>query len=299
MNGGSKQVLSVFSPGQAGLAILRRILVGAVILTFLLLWWSGWKWFPAVIWLVVPMIAVVLPGIRRMVDESWGLVVGLVLCAFSLTEDVPGALVAVAWGLAIAAVAGLVLLKGGLAGWRKWVPITALSIAGILVLTGEIVWIIGANARKAEAARLAEQSRQYNVSKLLPTSPRDAVFALVEGVTGTEKAENVCTVFSPVAAAQFAVAHRAADCAGAFATLRGQIRNERAYVTLWIPTQESEKSLSPPGQPRQLDACGLKFGNALSGEEPDAGPQLGKLTFVQQFGAGWLITDYRPCEPPG
>lgn len=296
MKGGNgKQVLSVLAPGPTGLAILRRTLLGAAVLSFLMLWWSGWRWFPTVIWAVIPTLIVVLPGVRRLIDESWGLVVGLLVGAFALTAYVPGELVAVAWGAAIAAVAGLMLVKGGF-GWRKWVPIAALSVAGVLVLVGGIVWIVGAKERAAEDQRQAQLAHEDAVAKLLPASPRSAVFALVEGVAVPEKAERVCFAFSPTAAAEFAVAHQAADCVGALAKLRTQIRSFSDYVNqLSIPTQAEETSPPAPGAPRHLDACHLEFTNFISGGDAAAGPQIGLLTFQQQHGAGYLITEYQQC----
>ncbi|WP_410597856.1 hypothetical protein [Amycolatopsis sp. lyj-23] len=296
MKGGSgKQVLSVLAPGPTGLAILRRTLLGVAVLAFLLLWWSGWRWFPTVIWAVIPTLVVVLPGVRRLIDESWGLVVGLLVAAFALTASVPGELVAVAWGAAIAAVAGLMLVKGGF-GWRKWVPIAALSVAGVLVVTGGIVWIVNAKDRAAEAQRQAQLAHEDNVSKLLPTSPRSAVIGLVEAVAVEAKAERACFTFSPTAAAEFAVAHQAADCLGALAKLRKDVRNFDDYVNqVSIPTQDEEKNPPPAGAPRRLDACHLEFSNFISGGDDRAGPQIGLLTFQQQHGNGYLITEYRPC----
>lgn len=296
MKGGSgKQVLSVLAPGPTGLTILRKALLGVAVLAFLLLWWSGWRWFPTVIWVVIPTLVVVLPGVRRLIDESWGLVVGLLVGALALTAYVPGELVAVAWGIAVAAVAGLMLVKGGF-GWRKWVPIGALSVAGVLVVVGGIVWIIDAKDRAAEAQRQAQLAHEENVSKLLPTSPRSAVFGLVEGVAIPEKADRVCFTFSPVAAAQFAVAHQAADCLGALAKLRTEVRSFSDYVNqLSIPAQDEEKNPPPAGRPVHLDACHLEFTNFISGGDPEAGPQIGQLTFEQKYGNGFLITEYRPC----
>ncbi|WP_329073496.1 hypothetical protein [Amycolatopsis sp. NBC_01480] len=294
---GGQQVLSVLAPGQAGQKIQRRVLLGVGLLAFLLFWWSGWDWWPTVVYAVVPTLIVILPGVRRLVDESWGLIVGLTLAAFVLMPQVPGSLVATAWGLALGAVAASTIRRHRF-GWRKWVPRAALVPAVALVVLGGLAWWAGAQDRAAEQARQAAEAHQHNVSKLLPTSPRSAVFALVEAVAVPTKADRVCFAFSPTAAAEFAAAHQAADCMGALAKLRTQVRTFYDYVNqLGIPTQAEETSPPPAGAPLHLDACHLTFTNFISGGDEHAGPQIGMLTFERQFGNGYLITDYQPCRP--
>lgn len=290
-----QQVLGVLGPGPLGRKIQLLTLLGVGTLAFLLFWWSDWHWWPTILFFLGPLVFVALPGIRRLIDESWGLVVGCLLAAFVLMPETPGSLVATAWGLAIVAVAGAAFRRHRF-GWRKWVPLAALVPAVALVVLGGLAWWAGAQARAADEARQAQQAHQYNVSKLLPTSPRSAVFALVEAVAVPAKADRVCYAFSPTAAAEFAVAHQAADCIGALAKLRTQVRTFYDYVNqLGIPTQDEEKNPPAAGAPTHLDACHLTFTNFISGGDEHAGPQLGLLTFQQQYGNGYLITSYQPC----
>lgn len=293
---GSAEVVKDALNGDRTRRVRRRALLGAAVLALLAFWWSDWDWWPGVVWAGVPMLLVMLPGIRKLVDEEWGLLAGLLLFALQLLPQLDGAQVAMAWGAAALVVAAATFRRGR-HGWRAWAPWVAAGLALVTFGIGFAVWWSGQAERDADQARQAQEAHRYNVSKLLPTSPREAVFALVEGVAQTERADRVCTVFSPVAAASFAVAHRAADCEGALAVLRAQIKDWSAYVNqLWIPTQEQEKNPPKAGMPRQLDACHLEFGNVLAGDHPDAGPQLGVLTFEQQYGNGWLIIAYEPCR---
>lgn len=292
---GSARVLKVAMQGERLQRLQKLGLIGGAVLWFLLFWFSGWDWWPGVIYAVAPMLLVVLPGIRRLVDESWGLVAGLVLFALQLLPDVDGALAAVAWGATVGVVAACTVRRGR-HGWRQWLPWCGVAAGVAVAGLGLAVWLSGQAARDQAAQQAVWDQHQDSVSRVLPSRPREAVFALVEGVADAGKVPQACGVFSPTAAAEFAVAHQAADCPGALATLRTQIRSWSDYVNqLSVPTQPDE--LNPPaaGQPFQLDACHLQFTNVIAGGDEQAGPQIGRLTLLQQRGNGWLVTEYRPC----
>lgn len=288
----NQQVLGALSPGPAGQKVQRRALLGTFVLAFLLFWWSDWDWWPTIFWFLVPLVVVFLPGIRRLVDETWGLVAGFILFALALMPEVSGALIALAWGLAIAATAGVSIRRHRF-GWRKWVPIIALALGGILIILGGLAWWAGESDRKAAAAARAAEDRRYQLSKLYPPTPRSAIFQLIDGVVTPPKREGICFMFSPTAEQQFAQAHGAADCEGALANLQRQITDFAGYVNYMYIPRTAEVDLSPGVV--QLDACRLEFSSWLTGGPDNPGPQLGKLTFEQQYGNGWLVTNYEPC----
>jgi len=288
----NQQVLQALSPGPAGQRVQRRALLGTFALAFLLFWWSGWDWWPAVVWFLAPLIVVILPGIRRLVDETWGLIAGFILAALMLMPELPASRVTVAWGLAIAATAG-VSLRRHRVGWRKWVPIIALGLGMVLAFVGGLTWWAGEHDRRADAARQAEEVHRYQVSKTLPTSGRSAVLSLVEAVAFTvpQKVDGICFVFTPPAAAQFAAAHQAMDCPGAIAQLHQQVRARGDYANdVFIPGAADRDDPA-----HRIDACHLDFGNYLTGATQDPGPQIGVLTIERQYGNGYLITGYQPC----
>jgi hypothetical protein len=66
---------------------------------------------------------------------------------------------------------------------------------------------------------------------------------------------------------------------------------------LWIPVLPTGQQ--PAGQDRaitQLNACHPEFGNFIFGDFVEAGPQLGRFVFLQQYSAGSIIIEYRPCS---
>lgn len=292
---GSRQVLKAAMQGERLQRLQKLGLIGAGVLWLLLFWWSGWDWWPGVVYAVVPMLVVVLPGVRRLVDESWGLVVGLALFALQLLPEVDGALVAVAWGAA-AAVVSACTVRRGQHGWRQWLPWCGVAAGLATAGVGLAVWFSGQADRDRAAEQAAQEQHEDSVSRVLPQRPRAAVFALVEGVADPARAPQACGVFSPTAAAEFAVAHQAADCPGALAVLRTRIQSWSDYVNqLSVPSQPDEMNPPGPGRPFRMDACHLTFTNVVAGGDEQAGPQIGLLTLVQQRGNGWLVTEYRPC----
>lgn len=70
--------MALLGESEIARRVQRFMLLGAATLSVLLTWFSGWYWW-AWLWGVIPLIVVMLPGIRRLVDESWGLVVGLLV----------------------------------------------------------------------------------------------------------------------------------------------------------------------------------------------------------------------------
>lgn len=278
--------------------IARRVqkltLLGAGVLALLLFAFSGWYWW-ALLWGLIPLVVVSLPGVRRLVDESWGLIVGLFVVALSLADRVEGSLWWLALSLAAGAVAGSVMRRRR-RGWRRWVPLSVLGLALVGVLVSGLAWWSGKAARDAEAARQAELFHEQQVAKLRPRSPRAVAYALVEAVgQPKERAERTCIVFSDAAARQFAASVGAPDCVSAFEQLNRQITDWYAYVNeLWVPYDAVEQHAGSGFA--QLDACRLEWGNVLSGEVANAGPQLGRMDMVQQYGEGYLVTRFEPCR---
>ncbi|NIH87081.1 hypothetical protein [Amycolatopsis granulosa] len=265
----------------------QRALLGTFVLAFLLFWWSDWDWRPARLWFLAPLVVVSLPPVRRRVDETWGLVAGLLLAARALMPEVPGGLVALAWGLAIAATGG-VSIRRHRSGRRKWVPIIALALGGVLILGG-VHWLAGEPDRKA--ARVAEY-RRYQLSMLYPSSPGNAMWELIDGMVTPAKRYMVCFMFSPAAEQQFARAHGAADCEDVLANLQPRISNFDGSVK-GVP-YESQIDLGP-GRAR-LDACHLEFSSPGTDRYDNDGPQLGVFEFEQQYDNGWMVTNYEPCR---
>lgn len=273
--------------------IVRRVqrlaLLGFGTLALLLTWFSGWYWW-AWLWAVIPLVVVILPGIRRLVDESWGLAAGLLVVALTLSTHTAGALLSMAWTLAAAVVAGAV------ASWRRGglIPLGAFGLTLVGVVASVAVWWSGNAAADAEAARQAELFHEQQIAQLRPNTPRGVVIALVDAVGEPWRADRVCIVFAPQAAEQFAAAQHAPDCVSALGHLHDQIRDFDAYVNqLWIPAGADH--VDQRARTASVDACHLEFGNVLSGDSPDAGPQLGRFDMAQQFGAGYLVTNYQPC----
>lgn len=294
MNVGSRSVFKAAEMGPGLRTVQKLALIGAAVLWFLLFWWSGWDWWPGVVYAGVPLLVVILPGIRRLVDESWGLVVGLALFALQLMPDVDGALVAIAWGAAIAAVSAATIRRGR-HGWRQWAPWIGAAVGVLLAGVAFLVWLSYEADLDAAAAARAAEDRRYQLSKLYPPTPRSAIFQLIDGMVTPMKREMVCFMFSPEAELQFAQAHGAADCESALGTLQRQITSFDDYVNYaWIPSG-SETVISPGRE--VLDACHLEFSSWLTGGNPNPGPQLGTFEFEQQYSNGWKVTRYTPCAP--
>ncbi|WP_435062374.1 hypothetical protein [Amycolatopsis thermoflava] len=291
-NVGSRSVLKAAEMGPGLRTAQKLALIGAAVLWFLLFWWSGWDWWPGVVYAGVPLLIVILPGIRRLVDESWGLVVGLALFALQLMPDVDGALVAIAWGAAIAAVSAATIRRRR-HGWRQWAPWIGVAVGGLLAGVAFLVWLSYEADRDAAAAARAAEDRRYQLSKLYPPTPRSAIFQLIDGVVTPPKREGICFMFSPTAEQQFAQTHGAADCEGALANLQRQITDFGGYVNYMYIPRTAEVDLSPGVV--QLDACRLEFSSWLTGGPDNPGPQLGRFEFEQQYGNGWMVTTYQGC----
>ncbi|NIH81417.1 hypothetical protein [Amycolatopsis viridis] len=285
----SQQVQDALSPGPAGRKVRWRALVGAFVLAWLSLWWSDWHWWPATWWFLAPLVVVViLPGIRRRVDKTWGLVAGFLLAALVLMPEVPGALIQLAWGLAIAAT-GVVSFRRPRSGSGAWVPIMALVVGGVLI-AGGLVWWGNESDRKAAAAA---EYRLYRLSLLYPKFPHRVVWQLIEGMRTPAKRYLVCFMFSPAAEQQFARAHGAADCEGALANLQPQITNFNGSAgNVEIPDHQTDYRL---GRAR-LDACHLKLPTPGTDRYDNAGPQLGMFELEEQYDNGWMVTNYEPCR---
>ncbi|PXY16498.1 hypothetical protein BAY59_38460 (plasmid) [Prauserella coralliicola] len=279
--------------GQSEIA--RRLqqfaLLGAATLALLLTWFSGWYWWPW-LWALIPVLVVILPGIRRLVDESWGLIAGLLVVALSLSGRVEASTATLAWSLAAAVTAGAV------AYWRRGglVPLAALGVTLVALVASVAVWWSGKAERDAEAARQAQLFHEQQVAKLRPRTPRAVVYALVEAVGyPADRAERTCIVFDDQAARQFAASVGAPDCAAAFHRLSEQVRDRYAYVNeMWLPYQAVSQHAGSGAA--RVDACQLEWGNVLSGEVSNAGPQLGRMDMVQQYGEGYLVTRFAPCR---
>uniref|UniRef100_UPI003F4937A4 hypothetical protein n=1 Tax=Amycolatopsis sp. CA-290885 TaxID=3239925 RepID=UPI003F4937A4 len=292
------QIYGVFAPGPGMHKVQRLAVLGAGVLWLLLFWWSDWTWWPQLLLLIIPTVLVVLPGIRKLVDESWGLIAGLLLAAYTLMFSVDGALVAVAWGAAIGAVAAASFRRHRF-GWRKWAPLAALVPAIVLLVLGGLAWWATASDRAEREAQQRAEQHAYDKSKLLPTA-RGSVFMLVEaiGLDYPERRARACAVFTPEAASQFAAAHQAPDCPAALLQLHGKVRKFHDYVNqMSIPSDAVFQDYK--AKTARIDACRLEFTSILAGGDPQAGPQVGVLHLQQQYSNGFLITGYEACAPRG
>lgn len=290
---GTGRTLSETLLGQSETArkLQQFALLGTATLALLLTGFAGWYWWPW-LWGLIPLVVVVLPGIRRLIDELWGLLAGLLAVALVLSSHVEASAASLAWSLAAAVTAG------GVATWRRGgiVPLVAVGVTVAAVIASTAVWWSGENQRDAAAELQAQLFHEQQVAKLRPHRPQGVVTALVEAVaTPAERADRACIVFSPEAAREFADAHHAPDCVSALQALSRQVRDFDVYVNqLGLPANAVTYS-GPRMSNATVDACHLEFGNVLSGDMPTAGPQLGRLDMVQQYGEGYLVTDYQPC----
>lgn len=274
----------------------RLVLLGLLVFA-LVLWpfsdWEIWAWvfgLGATILVGVTLGAI---GARERLGPTWILSSGLVVVVgFLITYTTPAV-----WGLGAGVVLTLmgIVAVSGKVGFPRKVWLTSLIAGPVLLVVCAIVITIGAVQLHRQQEKAEQEFHDLQVSKILPR-PRGAVLLLVETIGFQQKTENACFVFTDHAREQFARANGADTCEGAIANLHRQVRNADQYVNyVWIPNQADR--LLPDGKTTIMDACHLEFGNFISGAYSGAGPQIGRLTFVQQYGNGSFITDYQPCTP--
>lgn len=252
--------------------------------------WGLWPWAYGLGATLVVGATLGAIGAREAIGPAWILAAGLLVAdGFLLSYTTP-----TGWGLAAGVVFTLlgIAAKSGRFGVANWVRLTALISGPLLLVTCLIVYAVGAVQQHRQQDQAEQRAREFQLAKMLPSSPRAVVISLVESIARRDPVHG-CFVFNEQAAEQFARAHGAADCAGALNRLAGQITDWSDYVNnVWLPYDAETRPT--PGS-AVLDACQLEWSNFLSGSNPSPGPQLGRLTVLQQYGQGWKVVDYRPC----
>ncbi|CAM3410796.1 hypothetical protein KIPE111705_07100 [Kibdelosporangium persicum] len=99
-----------------------------------------------------------------------------------------------------------------------------------------------------------------------------------------------CELFTAAGRAQFAAAHKAADCPAAVAVMRAQVVNPTVYRN---PHTITTQTTDVTGR-TVVDGCRLKWSTWAGPTVP--GPQIGHLELEHPPGSvGYLIAGYTPC----
>ncbi|WP_157358730.1 hypothetical protein [Amycolatopsis sp. ATCC 39116] len=278
-----------------------------------------WRWGPSVTVFGVALVAYVASGDPWPWVYALGVVLVLaVLGARKRLGPVRTAAVGVAvadvlwlsavpwWGwllavgiLGLVAVAGLVAVRRLPAG--GWQAITAGAVAGAMVVAGGVGWIVDARARAAQEALWAAQQHQENLSRILPTTPEEALRTL-HSMIAQNRPDRACGLFDIAVQAQVARDYGAPTCEAALAGLRGQVLDGPAYADVRVPEGEQGLEGDVGGW---VNGCAVSFeGGWIEGTTggSDPGPRLGQLHLhrVRPPSGGMIIDWYTPCPPePG
>ncbi|WP_019852774.1 hypothetical protein [Actinopolyspora mortivallis] len=151
----------------------------------------------------------------------------------------------------------------------------------VLVLTYLYHGMFGGGGRQAPPGASGGGSGQRG-SAVLQTSPRGAVVAVYDLLAG-DSPTDVCLLFTPSAAEQFARVHEARDCAGAARKLHGRITDRYAYKNPDL----ARDAARIVGDRASLSSCALR----VSG-----GPRLGEFGMSRQPSGGWKIDGYTSAD---
>ncbi|MFJ8819158.1 hypothetical protein [Amycolatopsis thermoflava] len=252
-----------------------------------------WPWLYALGAVVVLTVL----GVRKRIGPLRTAAVGLVVADVIWLAAVPW------WGWLLAAgllgaavVAGLVAVRR--IRPRSWYAGTALAAAGAMVLAGGVGWIADATARAEREAQWAEQQHEENLSRILPTSPEEALRTL-HAMVAQNVPDHVCGLLDDAVQLQFARDYSAATCPAAVAKLHAQVLDVPAYATVRVP--DSEQGLEGDTS-AWINGCAVEFGTDLFGSMAggsDPGPRLGWLHLhrIRPPRGGMLIDRYVPCPP--
>lgn len=266
-----------------------RVVVGVAIAVAIGLLWpfSNWNWWPVVTGLGV----LVLLYLLRL---NWLLLgwaphlAGLVSVTLLLGRTGPWV-----WGFA----AGLGLLGYGLV---RLPDRRLVAVGAALTVVFGIGYTVSQYRTDAEVAQEGARTSAQQAANVMATSAELLVPSFTNSLAGGDS-RTMCDLLGPTAAAQFAVAHAAPDCAGAVAAMTAQISNPGAYRSASLPPGSIVKR--PDGA--TVDACRARWraggggaATAAMGTQTAApGPELGRFELRRFPGRAdaFLVSGYAPC----
>lgn len=159
-------------------------------------------------------------------------------------------------------------------------------------------WIADATSRAEREAQWAAQQHEENLSRILPTSPEEALRTL-HAMVAQNVPDHVCGLLDDTVQPAFAQAYGAAACPEAVAQLHAQVLDVPAYATVNVPDGEQGLEGDTSGW---INGCAVEFGTDLFGSMAggsDPGPRLGWLHLhrIRPPRGGMLIDRYVPCPP--
>ncbi|WP_438387108.1 hypothetical protein [Actinopolyspora saharensis] len=122
-------------------------------------------------------------------------------------------------------------------------------------------------------------------SPVLQSSPRGAVISAYD-LLASDSPEDVCLLFTDVAASDFAAARGAENCDAAAKAIGEEITDKYSYKNPGIARDAADEV----GNRATLSSCDLQ----VSG-----GPRLGEFGMTRQGSGGWKISGYSPAECGG
>ena len=134
---------------------------------------------------------------------------------------------------------------------------------------------------------------QFQLSRELPATPPDVVWALVK-LIGEDSSDMACLMFSATAKTQLAATVGKTSCPTAIDTLSGRVNDPNTYLSaLTVPPD----SWSATGDTATVNGCAVTWDNVLFGSPPTTppGPLPGRLTLTRLDNQGWQITRYQVC----
>lgn len=266
-----------------------RVVVGVAILVAIGLLWpfADWNWWPVVTGLGV----LVLLYLLRL---NWLLLgwaphlAGLVTVVLLLGRTGPWV-----WGFA----AGLALLGYGLVRLPDW-RVAAVGIA--LTAVFGIGYAVSQYRTDTQLAQEHAQTRAEQAANVMATSAELIVPSFTNSLAGGDS-RTMCDLLGPTAAAQFAAAHAAPDCARAVTALAAQVRNPGAYRSASLPAG----SIVKRADGATVDGCRARWpatgGGSVTASmgTPTAtpGPPLGRFELRRFPGRAdaFLVVGYAPC----
>lgn len=280
-----------------------QLVVPLVLLAADLVLWGfvGWTWWP---WLygLAAVAVLTLLRVRGPLGEGLTFALALIVVLVALLERAPLLAWGITGGLLVAGLAGVLLVP---AVARKLPPAfprgrvaAAIAAAGLaLSVTCAIVYAVQESDRAADRAAMDAADHEDYLARALPMTPEALLGKIVEGVAEKDITD-MCGhrwTFTPAAEAAFVAAHGGPDCPAVVRKLNAEIADWNTYVNDFWPAAEW---FNPKDQgPRvEIDACHMEWSSIIEDVPAQPGPQLGYLVAERQYGHGYRVTEYRPCE---
>lgn len=253
-----------------------RVVVGVAILVAIGLLWpfADWNWWPVVVGVGV----LVLLYLLRL---NWLLLgwaphlAGLVTVALLLARTGPWA-----WGFA----AGLAVLGYGLVRLPDW---RVAAVGLVLTVASGAGYTVSQYRTDAQVAAESTARTQEQQAAVVGGPAELALSRLANGIAADDPGV-ACGILGPSAAAQFAAAVGAPDCAGAVHTLAGRVGDKAGYVdgyTYRLPAGVVVKQQTTAS----ADGCRVPL-------RAGAGPPLGRLEMRRDKPSQFVVTGYRSCR---